>query len=415
MKYVRLAMVFPFVLASLVLSCSMTDKEGEAKDLRMTFSTGSGASPLLRSVSPRTLIDDSSLGFAFAVEAQQSGVLATGNSSDTTFATISYKVSTTGSDGTILGAGGESQSFTLPNPHIKSNLPDGSVVKGMYGTFIISMENGQTTQLVLKRNDYESSGALDSINEVVMRLGGNLDGQGNSIITEPHFFSVDEAGTSTTYADVNCNLLLNGGSGQTLGLEYILFVPASIVGSGFNSFVSGNRQSTVADPVLGDEMVPIEGQPNSSTFKNPPSSWTLNPAWKDDAVGNAGLFEMMDRIAGITDPSQRQGSEKWQSLAVYFQTFFAKYYKASCTMFNITSPYAASGGIPSGLGNCGHSSFLLIALDDSAGPIGVSNSTVINVVFEPSASTFDLDTGTGKLNITGDPALRFTTKVTTQP
>jgi hypothetical protein len=94
----------------------------------------------------------------------------------------------------------------------------------------------------------------------------------------------------------------------------------------------------------------------------------------------------------------------------YFQSFFVKYYKALCTMCNVTNSYA-TGSIATGLGNTGHSSFLLIALGDFAGPISITSNSVINVTYNPAGSAFTVDVN-GNLNVAGTPPLSFTTGVT---
>ena len=300
----------------------------------------------------------------------------------------------------------------IPDPSIfvfDESPEDGEIVWAWTGMFIARFSPEGSTQLIATPDVDESdllSAYFPEVNEVVLRasLGGELavdaDGEqipGVLVMTSPHFV-VDTGVGQTAYHDQNTTLRINGEEGYFANFEYVIFVPASVVGQAFNYFVHGEK--TVFNPVLGDEM---EGDPEGSMyFVNDPSTWTLNPDWITNEEGNAGLFEMIDLIAGVGDPAERLDNEQWVSVANYFQRFFAKFYRAMCTMFNIGN----------GLGNGGNSSFQLIALDDSAGPMQLEEGAVLSVEYAPSNAEFVLNGDV--LELTADPPLEFRTAVVQQ-
>ncbi len=342
------------------------------------------------------------LQFAFGMKGAQSGALVAGNSKDTTDSVINYRVNLKGPNGELWGDTGVSQPFSLPNPHVLSADSTPRVVTPQVGTFVVTTETTSPLPLILKTGE---SNPITSVNEIVMRLGSD-EGFGSSDLTyisSPHFVYTTEAGVAITYSNPGNNLMVNG---QKLkDLEYFLFVPASVVGVGFNYIASGDHM--VANPVLNDEVN------NQGSFVNPTSAWTLNPNWITDDVDNFALFAMIDKLAG-TDSSTRHASSRWNSLAQYFQRYFAKFYRAGSTMFNIhDNTLNDYGPIPGGLGNNGHSSFLLIALDDSQGPIELGSQATISVSYDPSGSKFTLTNGV--MDVTGAssgaPPLKFLTKV----
>jgi hypothetical protein len=318
-------------LVVVAIGCQMTPSS--SRGLSMVFKCNGGVagnvwslpvnSKMVKKYDSRDIsVPSTSLDFAFGLEANQSGVLVAGNSNDS-ISTLGDDVTTVGTNGVTWGSNNASESFTLPDPNVISTQPAGTVFTPPYGVFEVNTQNGASTQLSLQPDSGETVGNLTSINEVVMRL--SIDNAysmpGTTLICAPHLIYYSSPKTYTTYADEAGNLLINGQLNQVQELEYIVFAPGSVVGSGFTYLVSGANGSTVADPVLGDQIVPVSGQPNSKQFQNPPSSWTVNPNWVSDSADNAGLFAMLDKIAGLTSPSQRAGSSQWQSLAPTFRVF----------------------------------------------------------------------------------------------
>ena len=353
------------------------------------FKVSFNASLPAHSLAPdRQLVPAESLQLAFAVKGHQSGVLVAGKS-DNPDEWIEYYAHTLGPTGEVWGHGGTSEPYTAPSPDLSPTTVAGTTVTPEYGVFMVRSSASKATDLLLEK----AKGTLSAIDEVVLRLAPGE----SQLISSLHF-----VGNDATYAMETNNLTINGNSLDLGSVEYVMFAPASIVGAGFSALVTGNH--TVADPVLGDEMAPVPGQPNSSTFVNDESTWTEKPDWINDSVGNGGLFAMIDAIAGVAVPSDRTTSAKWQATAKYFQHFFAKFYRAGSTMCNING----------GLGNSGHSGFILIALDDSAGPISLASSSQLSVTFQPQASTFGLDAAQ-VLDVSGSPPLSFVTTVTQLP
>jgi hypothetical protein len=230
---------------------------------------------------------------------------------------------------------------------------------------------------------------MKEINEVVFRTSGGdwyVDGPNGelpigTLRTAPHFVVTTPSGTQV-FPDSTSTVTIHGEERNLAELEYILFVPATIIGPGFSMFVDGGSE-TVANPVIGDAE-------NSSR----PQSWTLNPDWISDDTGNAGLFAMIDQIAGVTDPKQRRSDERWVSLAEYFQGYFAKFHRSYATVFDTAPPFP---------------SFLVIALDDREGPMIVEDGAVLGVTYEPDPADFTIDGDT--LDITATPVLKFQTTV----
>jgi hypothetical protein len=344
-------------------------------------------------------LDQTDLVFIYGVKGHQSGCLTVG-SSNVADKIMSYKASTFAKDGiTKLGGGGESESFVIPEPSIYNNdgLPAGTVINTNNGIFMVRMGGGNKTVLNLEFDQAVTlnpvQGVLTEIDEIVVRTGLNNEYyNGASVLLQPHFVVNDDAG-STTYSMMQNNLTINKSNTGLENFEYIFFLPASKIGAGFTYYVGGEH--TVANPVLGDEMVPIEGMPNNSEFANPPSEWTKNPEWINDQVGNTGLFNMIDKITGVNS-SQRYESSEWILLAEYFQDFFIKYYKSFSTMFCVNN----------GLGSSGNSSFQVIALDDSNAPITISQDEIIQVEFVPNGATYSLS-AEGVLDISGETPLNF--------
>ena len=355
---------------------------------------------------------------AFAMAGYQSGNIVASNSSDTlqgntSNTTITYKVYTSPDGGTTLwGGNGHMQTFTTSDPNLKletgtqlgiplswPNFADGE--NGMLtgpGAFMVTFSPTDSTQLVVVPT--ENPANITSIDEIVLRMyaytmqfdsdgvigaGGNGI-TGGSVIVQPHFLYDDGSGVKPYYCGQN--LTVNGSQSAFSDVQYIAFLPSSVVGEGFNYLLTSGSDGTVSNPVLGDEMELIPGSTNSSQFVNEPSTWTINENWIN-LPGNDGLFTMIDSIAG-TDRTQ----DSWKNKAIYFRNFFAKYYKALCMMFYSGSP--------------AHWSVQIIALNpDSQGrsALDISNGESLQVVYDNSEAFFALNGDT--LELTASPALKF--------
>jgi len=396
--------------ATLLTTCNLFGPDEVQLSIQLEHSAGLQVpTEAALALAPRATAPE--IGFYVGFKAAQSGCLVAGNSSRSD-ATMSFTLSAIARDGeTILGAAptAEAEEFVLPDPSIiQGDLADGTAVwaPGRLGMFIARFSPDGSTQLLATpelSDSFPMSTFLSEVDEVVMRtsLIGEPAEDANAeqipdtlVITSPHFV-VDTGDGPVAYHDQNVSLSINGETEVFTNFEYVIFVPASVVGEGFNYFVHGDQ--TVFDPVLGDEMECDANQ--SCSWVNDPSTWTLNPEWINNADGNAGLFEMIDVIADVGDPVDRMGNARWVELANYFQGFFAKFYLAGSTMFNVGS----------GLGSGGNSSFQLIALDDTNGPLLLDQNAVLSVTYAPGDASFVVNGD--MLEITADPPLEFQTAV----
>jgi hypothetical protein len=145
---------------------------------------------------------------------------------------------------------------------------------------------------------------------------------------------------------------------------------------------------------------------------NPPREWLAKDttAWISDP-GCAGLSAAITRFINNW-PAAQGTAPTFASLAEYFQNYFIKFYAANSTMFNNPGYVDINGDLTDFgiLGNTGTSaSFEIIALDDAEGPMSLSGNYTINLMFEPTGSSFDLTSGI--LDLTGTPPIQFTTSI----
>lgn len=343
------------------------------------------------------------------IKAAQSGCLVGSHSTDPD--TVTFRLTATSRDGqTIVGFTdgptddiGRGEEFVLPDPSVISSLPDGTKVWGQHwlGLFITRFSPSSGTSMTAV--PIEEGGLFNrtpsEINEVVFRtaLLGELMFDANHselsnafLMTEPHFV-VDTPDGPESFSSHQGTLRINGEDDVLANLEYVIFVPSSVVGPGFSSYVYGAQ--TVATPLL------------DKTLWGFPTDFTMDPDWINDDVGNAGLFAAIDEIAGVTDPADRRSNSHWVSVAEYFQGFFTKFFEAESTMFNIDNGLGYGG-----LGNGGNSSFQIIALDDSQGGLQLDDGAVLTVSYEPTNASFEVVGGT--LEVTADPVLEFRAGVT---
>jgi hypothetical protein len=366
----------------------------------LSFDESTSARTMWRALTGSTAdssLDLGNLTFAFGLKGSQSGILTAGYS-ETPGVTMGYGVTKVASDGTtILGSTGVSETFIAPNPHLVLNqngtlsttlVLSGTVFTPQYGVIMTEFGGGKTTKLHFVNAGIAAqdliSGDLPVVDEIVLRFSGNGDSvMGSvSVLGEPHFVYTQN-GTKETYASSLNNLKVNGDSNFLSSVEYALFVPASVVGKSFSAMVGAKA---VADPALGDEMTP------DGRLVNLPFTWTMNPAWIDNSAGNAGLYAVLDRIAGTT-PSTRSASAKWKKLAQYFQKYFMKFYQSGATMFN-----SKDGLLPSG--------FVMIGLET---PLKIGPGKVVSIGFEPGTSQIAI--ANGAMEITGTPPLKIVATV----
>jgi hypothetical protein len=348
-------------------------------------------------IATQATLSSNAIQFAYPFKAEQSGALVVGNSGEPDYTTV-FGVYTFTSSGKRLGVGGDGETFTRPSPHVYwSGDPvdgqigaSGTTFQADFSTFVVRSGFGLETDLetVKLYPDAFISGDIPRVNEVVVRIDAN-----QPMRMVPHFV-VEIDGTRRVFT-MGTDIQLNGELAPDF--NYILFVPASIVGADFTYLAAPDT-----DAGTGLVTIPVDG---SEDFSNP-RGWTLKSDWIDDYDGNAGLFQMIDTIVGISDSAERAGNSRWNSLASYFQRFFTKYYQSGSTMFDLYNESAE---------NQLTANFLLIALDDSRGPMILDDGDRLDVSFVAEHSTYEIVSGTGDdpdmLNITGNPPLLFTTSV----
>jgi hypothetical protein len=381
--------------------------------------------------SPDASITNTDVAFGFAFEARQSGAMVVGYSAKPDWS-MSFNVSTLASDGTtVLGwdgsqsSQGVSETFAISDPAIvlpahatalvgptaAISYPQGSD----YGIFMTRFQPTGSTLL----NVTSSSTTTESVDEIVVRLANPteslVDTSGNpaTLVSGPHFIYNGTLYTDSTGYGSPRNLSL--GSGATTAtpfanFQYIFFMPASKIGAGASFSVLGTN--TVISPVTGDFDTTLP-----APYMTPSSTWQPKDVgtWLTD-TGCAGILAVVQGVNGETlNPSVAAASLTVADLALggYFQAFFTKFYAADSTMFNNTHGRLGNNGSLS-------ATFEIIALDDSAGPMSLTAGATLNLVFDPTAATYDLASGTNGnntvsniLNLQGNPPIKFTTSIST--
>jgi hypothetical protein len=314
-------------------------------------------------------------------------------------------------NGATIGASGVSESFLPTDPSIITpnaltgpatfnpfaNEGDGTATPGI---FMARFAAAASTTMTLA----PESTTLTQIDEIVLRLANPqnplVDAFGNtaSIICDPHLFY---AGTRYSADDNNLSVAGSpGGNSGVNNLQYLLFVPASMIGANANAVVFG--PNTVIDPVTNDLETP------GSWTNSAPKTWLAKDttAWINDP-GCAGLSAAITSFISNW-PAAQGNPPAFASLAQYFQNYFIKFYAADSTMFN--NPGAPDPTCLGILGNTGTSaSFEIIALDDSRGPMSLSGNYTINLMFDPTSGSYGLAGNT--LSLTGNPPVQFTTSI----
>jgi hypothetical protein len=319
----------------------------------------------------------STVSLAFGLKAHQTGAFTAGFSGSPD-EVMPFHVSKIDALGNLVGGDAvsnrlEGESFVLPHPSVESDLPDGTIVTGAYGSLTVRFGLNEEEQINLQKNPFREVNAtiLDYVDEFVVRLGGELEeGVDARLLFGLHAIVEDESGETTTYTDWTVN-------GSDAYFDYILLVPASKVGAGF-SYRMG---------LIGE-----------STFINPTTaSGDLSDAWFTDDVGNAGLFEMIDAIVGTT-PAFRRDSEEWMELADYFRSFVRRYGRGNVWPMN------------DGDGAEVDLDMLVIAFDDSQGPLAVESDEGVWIQHVWGDTVATVTEGT--LDLSGTDPLHFEAIVT---
>jgi len=377
MYFRRLVLIILLLLAVMMLtSCQLLLRWFPPRAIPMVFSGEQPESVESRVNLLGTVAPASTVSLAFAVKAQQTGAFAAGFSGSPD-EVMPFHVSKIDSLGNLVGDAAvrgdlEGESFVLPHPSVVSDLPDGTIVTGAYGSLVVRFGTNVEEQINLQKNPFKEVNAttLDRVDEFVVRLGGELEeGVDARLIFGLHAIVEDEFGETAT-----CEVTVNG---SPAGFSYILMVPASKVGVGF-SYRMG-----------------LIGQ---STFRNPTtSSGDLADDWFTDDVGNAGLFEMIDAIVGTT-PASRRDSADWMDLADYFRSFVRRYGRGNVWPMN------------DGDGEEIDLEMLVIAFDDSQGPLAVESDEGVWIQHIRGDTVATVTDGT--LDLTGTDPLHFEAVIT---
>lgn len=351
-----------------------------------------------------------------------SNAVITASDSDQNFV-LSFGVSTV-KDGVTLGYKGVSETLSSTDPSIPNidnwRLSPGQTASIDWAKAGVNTATGDpgffnckfssTTGTALKVTTANGLTSAKQLNEFVISMVPfnslplkTASGETGGFVSAPRFFT---GNPYTMYSDVSgpngtSNLHVTTATSTELvyKIQSILFIPKSKLPAVVqNTFTSAIVQyPSVVNPVKNDAP---SGYVSGAYTPTDPTTWTLVDAatWNSNP-NNAGILQVVDILCGTDRTTQ-----SWLNTALYFQNYFAKFYRAQSTKFNTPD---VNGLFTMNVG----ASFEIVVFDDvTSGPLLLNGTSTLNLNFDAANTTYSIDNSI--MTVTGNPPIKFDTSVT---